>query len=537
MVDSPSVLKTQAMTDSGLTLVMSGYLCRPQSANLLPFWHGFIELQRRLPLEKAVKKIVAHSWNMELADLAKHVYGNQTNYHENQHWFYPEFLNRFETLDIFVGASDRESSLSTASIQNLLADAQSRTRAIQLLDESSTLPGQLLFVRWDLKRADDSKANPIVIDASLPEEYIYLSYSSDVDEGYDDAWIIAPMYLARRLREFDSFLMASLSGKNQFLNLFTKQGWPRARVKSSWQNIMSYSICQKLAEVSLNISQVIWRRFQGGAFIQRVVRKILGPIYRYLGRPPLTVENSCLPSFGCKRPVFPYSRAVRNSSLFKYFILSEGLRNRVRFLVDGDFELAASSGQVICPQKVVLFVWQAEPITILSLSNQSLLPLAAIYNLGSQKVFEYLPDDQGGWNINVLEPESSDLEDRLSCGLSAAARASLEKVPVLITPSIEEYLACTDWYYLNALVKYISWRDLGYVSLVNQGCGMPHPEFPDLQIVEGGGHPLSLLLAAGTISGIQEYLKVAHYDLRNGSNVVAHTRLEFPALAKEKNLF
>jgi hypothetical protein len=525
------------MTDSGLTLVLFGYLCRPQSASLLAFWLGFIELQRTLPSEKRVEKIVTHTWNIELADLAEHVYGTQTNHHQNQRYFYPKVLNRSEIFDSSAANVVGGPTLSTASIQNLLADAQSRTRAIQLLDESSTLPEQLLCVRWDLRRADDSKANRIVIDASLPEEYIYLSYSSNVDEGYDDTWIIAPIYLARRLREFDSFLMASLSGKNQFLNLFTKQGWPRARVKSSWQNILSHSICQKLAEVSLNISQVIWCRFQGGGFIHRVVRKMLGPIYRYLERPPLTVENSCLPSFGYKRPVFPYSKAVRNSSLFKYFILSEGLRNRVRFLVDGDFEVAASSGQVICPQKVVLFVWQAEPITILSLKSQSLLPLAAIYNLGSQQVFEYLLDDHGRWNINVLEPESSALEDRLSCGLSAAARASLDKVPVLITPSIEEYLACSDWYYLNALVKYISWRDLGYVCLVNQGCGMPHPEFPNLQIVERGECPLSLRLAAGTISGIQEFLKVANYDLRNRSSMVATALLEFPVLAKEKKLF
>ena len=54
-----------------LTLVLSGHLCRPQSADLRPFWRGFIELQRKLPTSRKLGQIVVHSWNPELAGLAR----------------------------------------------------------------------------------------------------------------------------------------------------------------------------------------------------------------------------------------------------------------------------------------------------------------------------------------------------------------------------------------------------------------------------------------------------------------------------------
>lgn len=525
------------MPGSGLTLVLSGYLCRPQTANTRPFWLGFIELQRRLPSKKPVERIVAHSWNLELADLAKYVYAPQAYCHQHKNYLYAEYFNRIEAPDHFLGAMDYKSALSGDSIQNLLGDICSRIQAIRLLDGLSSEPRQVLLVRWDLSQADESKVNRIVADASLSEEYIYLPYSSNVDEGYDDSWIIAPMCLVRRLRGFDSFVLDSLSGKNQYLDLLTKKGWPRARVRSRWEILWSYPICQKLAEISLNISQVIWQRSQGGAFIHKVMRKVISLINRYIERPPLTAENSCVPGFEYKRPVFSASRALRISTLFKYFLLSEGLRDRVRFLTDGDFEVATSSGQLICPQKVVLLVWQADAIATVRLNDESLLPLAAVYDLGAKQIYEHLPDNKGGWITNALEPKSSVLEDRLSCGLSAAARAGMEKIPILIIPSIEEYLACTDWYYLNALVKYIAWLGLGYVSLVNQRHGTPHSNFPDLKIVRAGEHTLSFQLAAGTIAGVQEYLELADYDLRGVTNGAARMRLEFPALAKEVNLF
>lgn len=524
------------MNGAGLTLVLSGHLCRPQTSDFRGFWRGFIELQRRLPADKTVEKIVAHSWNPELADLVNNVYAPHADHHEHQRCFYPEFVSRIEPPDRFAGSADNKSGFLGDPIQNLLGDARSRASAIQLLDETQAGQGQVLIARWDLRQASDSRVSRVVADASLPEEYVYLPYASDVDEGYDDTWILAPMHLARRFGAFDSFVLDSLSGENQYLDLFTKKGWPRARARSRWETLWARPICRKLAEIFRSIFQAVWRRSQGGGLIQKVTRKVMGPMHRHLERPPLTAENSCVPGFEKKLPVFPASRAVSNGALLKYFLLSEGMRGSVRFLTEEDFELAAASGQLICPQKVVLLVQQVDASSLARLKLESRLPLAALYHLGGSQVTEHLQDEKGGWSIRVLKPKSSGLRDQLSCGLSAAARSGLEKTPVLIIPSIDEYLGCTDWYYLNALLKYIVWREVGYVGMETKGGGRPHPEFPELQLVQDHG-AMSFRLAAGTAAGIQGYLEVADSDLQDLVHRAGRMRLEFPALGNEARLF
>ena len=44
------------MAAANLTLVLSGHLRRPESADLRPFWRGFIELQKKLPAGKSVRR-------------------------------------------------------------------------------------------------------------------------------------------------------------------------------------------------------------------------------------------------------------------------------------------------------------------------------------------------------------------------------------------------------------------------------------------------------------------------------------------------
>jgi hypothetical protein len=105
-----------------------------------------------------------------------------------------------------------------------------------------------------------------------------------------------------------------------------------------------------------------------------------------------------------------------------------------------------------------------------------------------------------------------------------------------MVPSIDEYLGCTDWYFLNALLKYIAWRDVGYVCMDTRGDGRPHPEFPGLQLARGQG-ALSFRSAAGTVAGIQRYMEVADPDLQGLIHRASRLGLEFPALASEVRLF
>jgi hypothetical protein len=115
------------MATAELTLVLSGHLRRPNSADLRPFWQGFIELQKRLPKSKPVRQIVAHSWNPELGSLADFVYKPTARTHERQKLFYPEFLNLIEPPDLFERGLDRpKSTWKNVSIQSILGNVKSR---------------------------------------------------------------------------------------------------------------------------------------------------------------------------------------------------------------------------------------------------------------------------------------------------------------------------------------------------------------------------------------------------------------------------
>ena len=113
------------MPNGELTLVLSGHLCRPQSADLRPFWCGFIELQRRLPMSKKVGQIVVHSWNPELANLARVVYAPHAECHETQPCFYPEFVQLVDPPERFELGLDRlNSTWKNVSLQSVLGNAR-----------------------------------------------------------------------------------------------------------------------------------------------------------------------------------------------------------------------------------------------------------------------------------------------------------------------------------------------------------------------------------------------------------------------------
>jgi len=56
-----------------LVLAISGQIVRENSANLMNFWKGFINIQRAIHNIDELK-IVAHSWNPEYDNLVKNVY-------------------------------------------------------------------------------------------------------------------------------------------------------------------------------------------------------------------------------------------------------------------------------------------------------------------------------------------------------------------------------------------------------------------------------------------------------------------------------
>jgi len=82
-------------------LVISGQIVRENSANLMNFWRGFINIQNAI-YDIDELKIVAHSWNPEFDELIKSVYNVDILESEKQSSFVKEYMpllnpvNRFE---------------------------------------------------------------------------------------------------------------------------------------------------------------------------------------------------------------------------------------------------------------------------------------------------------------------------------------------------------------------------------------------------------------------------------------------------------
>jgi hypothetical protein len=465
------------------------------------------------------------------------VYGPHAERHEHQGCLYPEFVQQIDPPDRFELGVDRQSSTwKNVSIQSVLGNARSRARAVQLLSELPDADGQVLITRWDLGQTGSIQVNQLVADAALPEEYLYLSYFSEVDEGYADMWLLAPWELARRFAGFDAFVAESLAGRNGYLKSFSETGWPRAINKTRYQALQAHPIGQRVYAVASKFISALQHHLQGEGLWQRGVRRLIVPVQRFLQQPPVTAENSCTPNLEGNTRTFPEFLALNIHALLKYFILTEGLRAETRFLTHEDFDVGAQSGQLVRPQPIVLLVGDSDDASFARLVAESPLPFIAIYQMGESGVREHVLQEQGGWTSRSLRAESNTSRDLMICALDAASNRSSGVLPVLIMPTIERFLGCLDWFYLNALMKFIVWQDVSYVGLDCSGSGGVHLGFPDLQMVRGSG-AFSLTTAAGTVAGIRAFLDNSGSDLSELCDRAERMQLEFPVVVKGSNLF
>lgn len=526
------------MQTSDLTLLISGHIIRPQSADMRPFWAGFIELQKKLPIDKTVSKIAVHSWNPELASLAQLVYEPNVQRHDRQDLFYPEFMMMIDPPDLFEKNLNRlKSTWKNVSIQSVLGNARSRARSVALLDELSSPRGQVLITRWDLGQTGSRQVNQLIFDTSLPENYLYLSYFSEIDEGYADMWLIASWNDARLFSCFDQFVSESLEGRNDYLSLFTGGNWPRARAKTRHELFWNHQVLKRVKNLNFKLCSLAQKnvigRFSLHFFLIHRIIKMMQSFTLYTN---LTAENSFLPPHKYQIPRFPNYQALNIHALLKYFILSKGLRDRVRFLNQNDFDLTATSGQLINPESIILIVHEADNVAIKSILNDSPLPLSAVYWNDSGNVRRYIPSGNGIFNAKILQKKTTSSRDFLACAINAELLRKSGSSTILIMPNVQKYLNCTDWYYLNALAKYIKWSQKSYIGLKPGIEGQPNPEFPDLNSVKGKG-VFSLNIAAGTLQGLQKYVEIADADLTDVSVRADKMLLEFTVVNKGDGLF
>lgn len=519
----------------GLTLVLFGVIHHPNSRDLRPFWSGFIELQKRLPSDKKVRQIVAHGLTTGFADLAHFVYAPQFESYED---FDRGYANQVVVSNNLEGKTLEGLDSNCKLNEEVLLDAHSRAKSIRLLEKVPIKGGQVLISNWNLgQETSDASVAPLVLDASLPQEYLYLPYSLDMDVGYNNSWMLAPWQVASQFGCFDAFVLDALAGRNGYLQSFSKTGWPRARTRSCSEIILLHPWVQKACKHVSKIIKSIQNRSKGNSFPQRALRRLTAPVQRFLDQPPALAENSCVPCSDQRLPVFPETQALNVQSLLKYFILSEGLRDKTRFLAVDDFELVNHSGLLINPQPIVLIVQDDDDEGVISrLQSESPMPLVAIYHLASGCVREYFLNKNGGWVTTTLQPASERARDLLDCALNATVIHSAGSLPMLLMPSADRYLGCSDWSYLNALAKYIAWSDLGYISLERSAFGRAILEFPDLYMVQDPS-AFSLKMAAGTAEGVRKLVNAVDAEFIGFSETFNLLESEFPVVVRGKALF
>jgi hypothetical protein len=525
---------------SGLTLILSGNIFNQQSTDLRPFWQGFIELQSRISSKKPVRQIVAHSWNPDLADLVRIVYAPQIERHEKHDDFSWDSIHHLTTTDYFAECCNYDKSLlKEGSIWPMQLEAQSRSLAVRLMEQLPEKQNQVLLSCWDVGRLGYETANKLIVDISLPEDYIYLSYSSDIDMGYPDIWVLAPLDIARQFASFDKFAVDTLSSQNDYLLLLNKTWHPHYWAKFLHRIFLLNLVRRKFQVKALKVTKDFLESSNIDGLFPAIIRRFLRVIQRTLAQSCITAENSCLTSINRVMQVFPKPLTINSATLLKYFIHFNRLRDRTRFLTEEDFEVNFESGQLINPQPIIIIFYADVDVDldaeVSRLITRSKLPLAGIYQLYNGVVMEYLLDSQGEWDSVIKTTLTGSLNNQILGTLRVAHNHFAGSLPTLLLPSIDYYLRCTDQFYLNALMKYIAWYRLDYVALDCSLRGSVQLDFPDLYMMTSG--KLSIVPAAGTVNGLHSFLDTMNLENINSFIETNRTLKEFPAICRDRKLF
>ncbi len=536
-------------------LILSGQICREHSRDLRNFWSGFIAIQRGLYLGGGKLEIVAHSWNPEHDDLVMQVYAPNIYTSQRQPNFLPEYAGIVSSPKSFeTGLVRARSTWKRISPQALIGNAESRSVAASLINASQPEDTQVIFARWDQGQTGSELVNQLVQDPALPRDLIYMANYTEIDEGYADMWIIAPLSVARRFAGYKKFVLESLAGLNNYVADFTINGWPMALRGAS-------RTLTQLPIIGPFLSIYAGRRYLG--LLERVYRFACqclkcwgGFLLRRFNFRPQYGEHSII--LGDFRPmaIWPQYQALNNHALLKYFIWSQGLRSQTRFLNVGDFS-REECGHLINPFSCAFVIYSHSSYSdcwvmvveqarrcmpencthIILMSEESNQTLAAYAKLpvGEIELFCY--------------EDSDPYTERL--------RKTFERLAVKwpIIYFIHEDMplfASVDGPYLNALLHFFKASNEIYIRLIDTtavDCKELHPEFPGL-VVNTGGHALSVQPAlikpsefAGLLCnyrcGLYEFEEVSaaanlQFSSVNGSRLVGKYMLsndKFPHIA------
>lgn len=525
---------------SKLIIAISGQIVRENSANLMNFWRGFINIQNAIHNVDELK-IVAHSWNPEYDELVRRVYNVELIESEKQLSFAKEYMPLINPIDKFENGIKRsKSTWERVSYQAILGNAKSRTKAIKLLKNLNINENdKILAVRWDAGCSGSQEVNQIIFDQSLDNEYFYVSYYSEVDEGYADMWFIAPYKLAIAFEKYDDYVLKCFSDENKFFNDFTKNGWFLAIEKNNKLFLLNQ---YKKALLKKILTKFPFELVQ--KIVPKLLNKIIGlkqRIKNIIEKPQITGENSLV--FETKTNVkFPNYQALNNHAILKSFIWDNDLRKDTRFLDIKDFE-NLPDGQMINPIEFCYVIYSHssfEDCWKMAINQakenipkncKKIYLISENSNDTTEKFEKYKQD---GLELITYDGEIK-YTDRL---IEVFSKVNKKFDKCYFVHEDMPLISKVDQVYLNTLLHFMNNSNEFYIKLVDTSYvdyKETHDSFPNL-VKNSGGYSISVQPSLFKLDNMVSFLTNFHENIYGYEQVCTRSNFTFSAVKGNKKI-
>lgn len=519
-----------------LILTISGQVVRENSANLMNFWSGFINIQNALENVDELK-IVGHSWNPEYDELVKSVYDVDFIDSEKQSSFVNEYMPLLDPIDKFeIGFTRCKSTWSKINPNMLLGQITSKTKSITLLNKLDIADSDfILSTRWDIGCSGGKEVNKLIFDMSLSNSYLYFAYFPYVDEGYADMWFWGAYKHIKKFENYKAHFLDALEGKNSYFDDFTKNGWMLS--SSECEEITLFDICKKyiVSVIASKIPFLLLRKI-----FPFISNKILGlemKVNAFLEFPKITTENS-FPLHVETKKVYPVKQSLNIHAILKSFVFDNELREHTRFLDIKDFD-TKPKGHMINPVTFCYVIYSHSSFDDCweMAINQALenLPLNCkkIY-IVSENSDETRIKFSNLRNENNVELLTYDSEEKYTDRLIEIFKEVVQKFKyVYFTHEDMPLVSKVDKVYLNTLLHYMNHSNEFYIKLVDTSYvdeKSEHESFPDL-VRNVGGYSISVQPSLIKPETMINFLTNFHQDIYGFEQVCTRSNFIFSAVS------
>ena len=519
-----------------LTICLSGQICREGSANLKSFWQGFINIQRQIPNDYDLQ-IVGHCWNPEFNDLVKNVYDLDFLLSEKQPNFVKEFMPAIQPIDKFEKGLKRANSLwHKCSPQALLGISKSRSKAIKLLDKLKLDDNaRVLAARWDQGCTGSKEVHQMIIDPSLPSDYIYISYYSEIDEGYADMWFFTNKQLASKFSKYSDFVMECLSGENDYFEDYTINGWHYALPKKGHSRYVIFIKSKLVNSIEKALFYLI--QYSPCGIIKNKFIGLHHKLNVLINKPVLSGENSIDFNKDIERTVtFPNYLALNNHSILKYFIKEKNIREKTRFLDIKDFD--NKSGKTINPLDFAYVIYTHSSFSdcwemAVNQAKENLpLNCTKIYLLSEEsEATKVAKENIRDTSIELITYNDNDVYSvRLSnCLFNIRKNYEFAYFVHEDMPLVSK----VDDIYLNSLLHYLSNSNEFFIKLVDTSYvdkKEAHEQFPEL-VKNIGGYAFSIQPSLIKLDDYLPFISAFKHGIYDLENVSTHSNFIFSAVS------